>query len=85
MKLLPLSNIVIIAPEAAALRRGTLIVPEAFAKAPRRGRVIDMGPECVETRVGARVVYAPFRGTTVEHDGEAVMLLREEDVLAEVQ
>ena len=69
-------------PEAAAKSLNTFPTGTVVAAGPGQfvnGQFCPTGPKLV---AGATVAYAPVGGTTVQHDGEDHLLVREADVFS---
>lgn len=92
MAIQPLHDRIII--EAAAKEEksaGGIILPDTAQEKPQRGTVIAVGPgkrldsgalAPVGVNVGDTVLYGKYSGTEVKVDGQDVIILRAEDVLA---
>ena len=91
-KLEPLGDRLIVRPTPAEeVSAGGVILPDAAQEKSGRGEVIAVGNGAVNEdgslrplRVseGDTVLYSKYGGTELEVDGEAVLVLRESDVLA---
>ena len=74
---------------------GGIVIPKTASKEePSRGKVIHVGPgkkgedgKAVPLTVqsGDHVLFNKYAGTKVEIDGETLLMMREEDVLAIVE
>jgi chaperonin GroES len=71
-----------------------IFLPETAKEKPQQGRVVASGPgsrketgERVEmdVKVGDKVLYAKYAGTSVKLDGKEFLILKETDVLAIVE
>ena len=91
IKVKPLADRVVVkAIEDAEQMRGGLYMPYTAKEKPQQGEVVAVGPGRVEDgkridmelKVGDKVLYGKYSGTEVTIDGEAVLILRESDVLA---
>lgn len=90
----PLENrIVVKQAEAEHKTASGLVVPDTAAQKPHQGDVVAVGPGRFDDRgkripldiaVGDRVIYAQFGGTEVTLDGEKLLVLSTQDVLASV-
>ena len=92
MKIRPLHDRVVIKRlEEERTSPGGIVIPDTAAEKPIRGEVIAVGNgkilENGETRpldlkVGDRVLFGKYSGTEVKVDGEDVLVMREDDVMA---
>lgn len=71
--------------------RGGIVLPDTAQEKPQEGEVIAVGPGrtldngravAMDVKVGERVLYAKYGGTEIKVNGEEVIILRQEDVLA---
>ena len=90
-KVAPLSDRVVVkAIEEAAQMRGGLYIPDTAKEKPQQGEVIAVGPGRtedgkrvpMEVKAGDKVLYGKYSGTEVTIEGEALLILRESDILA---
>jgi chaperonin GroES len=70
---------------------GLLFIPEQAKEKPSQGEVLAVGqgrrPDSgglvpLETKVGDRVMFGKYAGTEIVYDGETLLILREDEVLA---
>lgn len=70
---------------------GGIVIPDTAAEKPQRGEVIAVGngkpldngearPPAV--KAGDKVLFGKFSGTEVKVDGDEVVVMREDDILA---
>jgi chaperonin GroES len=71
-----------------------LIIPDAAAEKPDQGEVLAVGNgkvadngtvRALEVKVGDRVLFGKFAGQAVKVDGQELLVMREEDIMAVVQ
>jgi chaperonin GroES len=71
-----------------------LIIPDAAAEKPDHGEVLAVGNgkvadngtvRALEVKVGDRVLFGKFAGQAVKVDGQELLVMREEDIMAVVQ
>jgi len=70
--------------------RGGLFIPDTAKEKPQGGEILAVGPGRfddgkrvpMEVKVGDKVLFGKYSGTEVTIDGEALLILRESDVLA---
>ncbi len=92
MKLRPLHDKVIVKRiEEEEKTAGGIIIPDTAKEKPQQGQVIAVGkgkllekgdivPPTVKE--GDRVLFAKYAGTDVKVDGEELLIMREDDILA---
>lgn len=83
----PLHDRVIVRPaEAETKTAGGIIIPDTAKEKPQRGTVIAAGPgkkdEPMTVKPGDVVLYSKYAGTEINVDGEDVLIMRENDILA---
>jgi chaperonin GroES len=68
-----------------------LIIPEAAAEKPDQGEILAIGNGKVqengsvrplEVKVGDRVLFGKYSGQAVKVEGEELLVMREEDIMA---
>lgn len=87
MKLNPLADRVLIQPTAAEeVTASGIIIPDSAKEKPLRGTVMAVGPgtkdEEMTLKVGDKVLYSKYGGTEIDLDGEKVLIMRQNEVLA---
>ncbi len=92
LKIRPLDDRLVVAQcSAEEMTAGGIVLPDSAQEKPQRGKVISVGPGKVldngergamDVSVGDEVFYGKYSGTTVEVNGEELVILRESDVLA---
>jgi chaperonin GroES len=92
MKLRPLHDRVIVKrSEEERTSPGGIVIPDTAAEKPIRGEVLAVGRgkilENGETRpldvkVGDKVLFGKYSGTEVKMDGQELLVMREEDIMA---
>jgi chaperonin GroES len=92
MKVVPLgTNVVVRRLEAEAKTAGGIVLPEAARNKPREGRVLSVGegrrlangsrlPQQVQE--GDRVMFGSYAGVEVEVNGESMLIMNEDEILA---
>lgn len=90
MKLKPLADRVIIKPTAAEeVSMGGIIIPDSAKEKPQRGTVLAVGngtkDEEMVLKEGDTVLYGKYAGTEIDLDGEKVLIMRQNEVLAVVE
>jgi len=70
---------------------GGIVIPETAAEKPVKGEVIAVGNgkvldsgavRKVDLKVGDQILFGKFSGTEVKVDGQTLLVMREEDVMA---
>ncbi|OYV73016.1 MAG: co-chaperone GroES [Gemmatimonadetes bacterium 21-71-4] len=93
MKVAPLADRVVIKPmEEAEQMRGGLYIPDTAKEKPQQGAIVAVGPGRfekdkrvpMEVKVGDKVLCGKYSGTEVTVDGEQVLIIRENEILAVV-
>ncbi len=87
MKLKPLADRVIIQPAAAEeVTVAGIIIPDSAKEKPLKGTVLAVGTgtkdEEMVLKEGDNVLYGKYAGTEIEFDGEKVLIMRQNEVLA---
>ena len=92
LKIKPLGDRILVEPvEEAEVKKGGIIIPDSAKEKPIEGRVKAVGkgkvgddgkPVKLEVKVGDKVLYSKYGGTEIKFDGEDLLLMREDDVLA---
>ena len=68
-----------------------IVIPEAAAEKPDQGEVLAVGPGkkddkgvtiAMDVKVGDRILFGKYAGQTVKVDGNELMVMREEDIMA---
>ena len=90
MKLKPLADRVLIQPTPAEeLTMAGIIIPDSAKEKPLRGTVIAVGngtkDEEMVLKAGDQVLYGKYAGTEIENDGEKVLIMRQNEVLAVIE
>jgi chaperonin GroES len=92
MNIRPLHDRVIIKRmEEERTTPGGIVIPDSAAEKPVRGEVLAVGKGKImdngETRpldvkVGDKVLFGKYSGTEIKIDGQEVLVMREEDIMA---
>ncbi|MGB3916531.1 co-chaperone GroES [Thiothrix litoralis] len=71
-----------------------IIIPDNATEKPDRGEVLAVGPGKVgddnerialQVKVGDKVLFGKYAGTAIKMDGQEVLIMREEDLLAIIE
>jgi chaperonin GroES len=92
MKLRPLHDRVIVKRvENETKTASGIVIPDSAAEKPDQGEVLAVGPgkkndkgelSPVGVKVGDRVLFGKYSGQTVKVDGNELLVMREEDIMA---
>ena len=92
MKVRPLHDRLLVRRlEEKETARGGIIIPDTAKEKPMEGkvlavgngRVLDSGKRLpVDVKVGDRILFGKYSGTEIKIDGEEVLVVREDEVLA---
>jgi chaperonin GroES len=94
MKIRPLHDRVIVKRlEEERKSAGGIVIPDNAAEKPDQGEVIAVGPgkrneegkrEALDVKVGDRILFGKYSGTTVKIEGTEYLVMREEDIMGVV-
>jgi chaperonin GroES len=93
MNIQPLGDRIVVKPlEAENKTKGGIVLPDTAKEKPQEGKVVAVGKGKVlengslqqpEVKVGDRVLYGKYSGNEITtKDGEELLIMREEDILA---
>lgn len=86
MKLQPLADrLVAKALEAETKSPAGILVPDSAKEKPVTAEVLAVGKDVKEVKAGDKILYSKYGPSEVKVDGQEVLLLKEEDVLAVVK
>ncbi|WP_440225360.1 co-chaperone GroES [Dokdonella sp. MW10] len=95
MALRPLHDRVIIKRlEAETKSAGGIVIPDAAAEKPIKGEVVAVGTGKIledgkvrplAVKVGDKVLFGKYSGTEVKVDGDELLVMREEDLVAVIE
>jgi len=92
MKVVPLGDkIVVKRLEAETKTAGGIVLPDSAKEKPQQARVLSVGDgrllkdgkraKC-QVQEGDRVVFSTWSGSEIKVDGDELLILKEEDILA---
>lgn len=70
---------------------GGIVIPDSAAEKPIRGEVVAVGGgkilengdrRALDVKAGDKVLFGKYSGTEVKVDGEEVLVMREDDIMA---
>lgn len=92
MKVKPLDDkLVVKRLEAEEKTKGGIVLPDTAKEKPKEGRVLAVGEGKLldsgerakfQVKVGDRVLFTSYAGTEITVDGEELLIMSEDDVLA---
>lgn len=92
MRVVPLGDkIVVKRLEAEQTTAGGIVLPDSAREKPRQGRVLSVGDGRLlpdgkrsghQVSEGERVLFSSYAGTEVNVNGEDLLIMSEEDILA---
>ena len=94
MKIRPLHDRIIVKRlEEERKTASGIVIPDTAAEKPDQGEVLAVGPGKknedgklvpVDLKVGDKVLFGKYSGTTVRVEGDELLVMREEDIMAVV-
>jgi chaperonin GroES len=94
-KIRPLHDRVIIKRlEEERTSPGGIVIPDTAAEKPIKGKVVAVGKGKIlengqvrplDVKVGDNILFGKYSGTEVKVDGEELLVMREEDVMAVIE
>lgn len=95
MPIRPLHDRLIVKRSEPELKTASgIVIPDSAGERPEQGEVIAAGPGkrndkgdfvALAVKAGDRVLFGKYAGQTVKIDGQEVLVIREEDVLAVIE
>jgi len=95
MKLRPLHDRVIVKRmEEERMSAGGIVIPDSATEKPIRGEVLAVGngkilengdKRPLDINVGDTVLFGKYSGTEVKVEGEELLVMREEDIMAVIE
>ena len=92
MKIKPLSDRVVVKPEAVEEKTASgIILPDTAKEKPQEGKVVAVGPGKISdsgnaikmtVKVGDKVLYGKYSGTEVTVGNEEYLIMKENDIFA---
>jgi len=92
MKIRPLHDRVIVKRlEEERTSPGGILIPDTAAEKPVQGKIVAVGKgkilddgnvRALDVKVGDKILFGKYSGTEVKVDGEELVVMREEDVMA---
>jgi len=95
MKIRPLHDRVIVKREDEERKSpGGIVIPDTAAEKPIRGKIVAVGKGKIlengnvrplDLKVGDKMLFGKYGGTEVKVDGDELLVMREEDVMAVIE
>ena len=95
MKIRPLHDRILVKRlEEERTSKGGIIIPDTATEKPIQGKVIAAGNGKIledgkvrplDVKVGDKILFGKYGGTEVKVDGEDLLVMREEDVMAVIE
>ena len=95
MNLRPLHDRVIVKRmEEERMSAGGIVIPDSATEKPVRGEVLAVGngkildngeKRALDIKVGDTILFGKYSGTEVKVDGEELLVMREEDIMAVIE
>ena len=95
MNLRPLHDRVIVKRmEEERMSAGGIVIPDSATEKPIRGEVLAVGngkilengeKRALDINVGDTVLFGKYSGTEVKVEGEELLVMREEDIMAVIE
>ncbi len=95
IKIRPLHDRVIVKREDDERKSpGGIVIPDTATEKPMKGRVLAVGKGKIlesgeirplDVKIGDKVLFGKYSGTEVKMDGDDVLVMREEDIMAIIE
>jgi chaperonin GroES len=95
MKIRPLHDRVIVKRlDEERTSPGGIVIPDTAAEKPIQGRIVAVGKGKIledgqvrplDVKVGDKILFGKYSGTEVKVEGEELVVMREEDVMAVIE
>ena len=95
MKIRPLHDRVIVRRmEEERTSSGGIVIPDTAAEKPVRGEILAVGNGKIldngeirglDVKAGDKVLFGKYSGTEVKVDGEELVVMREDDIMAVIE
>ena len=95
MKIRPLHDRVIVKRLAEdRTSPGGIVIPDSAAEKPSQGKVVATGKGKIledgsvrplDVKAGDKILFGKYSGTEVKVDGEDLLVMREEDIMAVIE
>jgi len=92
MKVRPLHDRLLVRRiEEKEQKKGGIIIPDTAKEKPQEGEVVAVGSgkvlddgtrQTLDVKAGDKILFGKYSGTDIKIDGEEMLILREDEVLA---
>ena len=90
MNIRPLSDLIIVRPDPAEEKIGSIVLAASAQEEAKHGEVIAVGPgklwesgylEPMDVKVGDRVAFSMYAKETFKHEGESLITMHQTDII----
>ena len=95
MKIRPLHDRVIVKRlEEERTSPGGIVIPDSATEKPSQGKIVATGKgkiledgsvRALDVKVGDKILFGKYSGTEVKVDGDDLLVMREEDIMAVIE
>ena len=95
MKIRPLHDRVIVKRlDEERTSPGGILIPDTAAEKPVQGKIVAVGKgkiledgqvRALDVKIGDKILFGKYSGTEVKMDGDELVVMREEDIMAIVE
>ncbi|HEY9158437.1 MAG: co-chaperone GroES [Candidatus Binatus sp.] len=95
MKIKPLGDRILVKRIKEEERtKGGIIIPDTAKEKPQEGKVVAVGKGKygddgklipIEVRAGDKILFGKYSGSEFKHEGEDLLILREDDILGIIE
>ena len=95
MKIRPLHDRVIVKRlEEERTSPGGIVIPDSATEKPSQGKIVAIGKgkiledgsvRALDVKVGDKILFGKYSGTEVKVDGDDLLVMREEDIMAVIE
>ena len=80
--------------EEERVSAGGIVIPDSAAEKPVQGKIVAVGKgkiledgsvRALDVKVGDKILFGKYSGTEVKVDGDELVVMREEDVMAVIE
>jgi chaperonin GroES len=80
--------------ESEEKTKGGIIIPDTAKEKPLEGKVVAVGPgkrdengklQALDVKKNDKILFGKYAGTEIKIDGDEVVILREDDILAVIE
>ena len=95
MKIRPLHDRVVVKRQAEETKSaGGIVIPDSATEKPAQGEIVAVGNgkitdsgdvRALDVKVGDKVMFGKYAGTEIKVDGEELLVMKEEDIMAVIE